>query len=83
MKCKANGEDTHIRLRIEILPASDVDPFLTAVRVLREALADLKDEAEKEPHHNWSLLERRCLDAEEALATADALATFDPQEMYR
>jgi len=74
--------DTHIRIRIEIVPAAEVDPLLTALRALRVALTGLKDEAEKEPHHNWSLLERRCMDAEDALATADALATFDPKELY-
>lgn len=54
---------------LALVAAADVDPLLTAVRVLREALVQ-----------GYALT---LTDREKALATADALATFDPQEMYR
>lgn len=65
----------HIRLRIEILPASDVDPLLTAVRVLREVVQNIADDMQCAGGYSDTEMQA-------ALATADALATFEPKEMY-
>lgn len=76
VQCKATNDkppwckkkrDTHIRIRIEIVPAADVDPMKTAVRVLRDCVTEC-------------LVGPECA---RALEKADALAAFDPQEMYR
>lgn len=66
---KKRPDGMHARCRVEILPAADVDPLKLAVRVLREALMR---------GYSLTLTSR-----EEAIAQADQLATFEPQELYR
>ncbi len=75
--------DTHVRIRIEIVPASDVDPLLTAVRVLRDAAALVLGTSSRTGDSTTSAPTRCFARLNEALAQADALATFNPLEMYR
>lgn len=79
LRCKAVKPDCDLRIRIEILPASDVNPLLTAVRELRRAAVELLELAKVAGYVRSATYDN----AVDALSTADALATFDPKELYR
>lgn len=75
---KKRADGMHARCRVEILPASDVDPLLTAVRELKRAASELLELAKVAGYVRSATYDN----AVDALATADALATFDPMELY-
>jgi hypothetical protein len=78
LRCKFVKPDCNLRLRIEIVPASDVDQMATAVRELKRATSELLELAKVAGYVRSATYDN----AVDALATADALATFDPQELY-
>ena len=72
---KKDPVDCNIRIRIEILPAADVDPLQTAVKVLRDMASRLRARVNCSDEGDLR-------DIDQALATADALAMFEPKELY-
>lgn len=76
VKADKRADAKHVRCRIEIVPAADVDPMRTAVRWAREHIESLR-----------SAMGNRLTDNEHTaiglvLDDIDRLATFDPQELY-
>lgn len=84
---KKRDDGMYARCRVEIVPASDVDPMVTAVRRLGEAALRVTRSDPlnlEQPDAGLMVVGGFALsELAKAIATAEALSFFDPMEMYR
>jgi len=80
---KKRSHDCNIRIRIEILPAADIDPMKLAVRNLQDAASDLRAVLFDYDDYSQGDVDRVLAVTGDALSKAKSLSTFDPTELYR